>query len=214
MAKYYPAFLNLKGRPCMVVGGGAVAERKVKALLECGAAVSVVSPEITPRLRRRVDMGQIKLVERPYQENDYQGMYLLIAATDDMRLNRSIGREASNDGVLVNVVDDPAYCDFIAPSLVQRGDITFAISTGGGSPALARWLRTQIKTQFPSEYGRLAALLSQVRLQLKREGRRVSPGRWQRSIDKELLSLIKKRKLKEARLRLMASLTNGRAGSG
>lgn len=197
----------------MVVGGGVVAERKVKTLVECGAEVTVVSPEITPRLRRRLDKGQIEHLSREYREGDYQGMYLLIAATDDMKLNRSIGIEASKSGVLINAVDDPAYCDFIAPSVVQRGDITFAISTTGASPALARWLRSKIQTEYPSEYGRLATLLRQARLQLKREGRRVSPGRWQRSIDKELLALLKNRKSKEARRRLMASLTDGRTAA-
>ena len=210
MVKYYPAFLDLKDRPCMVVGGGVIAERKVKALLDCGAEVNIISPEITPRLRRRVEKGQVSYISRPYQERDCEGIYLLIAATDDMRLNRSVGMEARKAGAIVNVVDDPAYCDFIAPSLVRRGDITFAISTAGASPALARWLRTQIQTQFPSEFGRLATLLSQVRLQLKKEGRRISPSKWQQSIDQELLSLLKNHKQKEAKHRLLSSLTNSR----
>lgn len=190
-----------------------MAERKVKGLLDCGAGVTVVSPDLTPRLRRRVEKGQIKHLSRMYRDGDYQGMYLLITATDDRELNRSIGIEARKAGLLVNVVDDPDYCDFIAPSLVRRGDITFAISTGGGSPALARWLRRQIQTEFPPEYGRLATVLSQVRKQLRKEGRRVGPLRWQRSIDQELLALLKSRKQKEARLRLLASLTNGRGRS-
>ena len=187
-----------------------MAERKVKSLLDCGADVTVVSPEITPRLKRRAERGQVKHLSRQYQDKDYDGMYLLIAATDDMQLNRSTGIEARKAGVLVNVVDDPEYCDFIAPSLVRRGDITFAISTGGASPALARWLRREIQTNFPPHYARLATVLSQVRRQLREEGRRISPGRWQRSIDPELLSLLKKRHQREAKLRLLASLTNGR----
>ncbi len=213
MAKYYPAFLALEGKPCMVVGGGAVAERKVASLLGCGTHVTIVSPELTPRLRRRVEKGQVRHLPRQYRDKDHQGMYLLIVATDDMRLNRSIGIEARKAGVLVNVVDDPDYCDFIAPSLVRRGEITFAISTGGASPALARWLRREIQAHFPPHYSRLATLLRQVRRQLRREGRPVSPGRWQRAIDHELLSLLENRNRKEAKLRLLASLTDGRAGS-
>ncbi len=211
MSKYYPVFLDLKGRPCMVVGGGTIAERKVKTLLDSGAEVAVVSPEITPRLKGRVEKGQIKYISREYQDGDYQGMHILIAATDDMKLNRAIGIEASTNGALVNVVDDPEYCDFIAPSIFRRGEITLAISTGGASPALARWLRRDLQSNFPPEYVRLSTLLSQARRQLKREGLRVSPGRWQRSIDQELLSLLKEEKRKEAKRRLLHSLTNGRA---
>lgn len=213
MPRYYPAFLNLNGQPCLVVGGGAVAERKVKTLLDSGAHVTVISPQITPRLKRRVEKGQIKHLNRPYQQGDHQGMYLLIAATDDTKLNRTVGIEARKDGVLVNVVDDPTYCDFIAPSIVQQGNITFAISTGGGSPALSRWLRTRLQAQYTSEYGKLAALLAQVRLQLRKEGRRISATRWQKSIDQELISLLKMGRKKEARERLMASLTNNRIPS-
>ena len=213
MPRYYPAFLNLDGQPCLVVGGGPIAERKVKTLLDSNARVTLISPRITLRLKRRVEKGQVTYLDRPYRQGDHQGKYLLIAATDDMKLNRSIGIEARADGVLVNVVDDPDYCDFIAPSIVQRGDITFAISTGGGSPALSRWLRTRLQSEYPSEYGKLAALLAQVRLQLRKEGRRISAARWQKSIDRELISLLKKGRRREAKERLVTSLTNDRASS-
>ena len=214
MPKYYPAFLNLDGKPCTVIGGGPIAERKVKGLVEAGARVTVVSPRVTPRIERRTERGQIKQVSREYQASDCQGVYLLIAATDDMPLNRSIGIEARKAGAIVNVVDDPDYCDFVAPSIVRRGDITFAISTAGASPALARWLRRQIETQFPSEYGGLATVLAQVRKQLRQEGHKISPSRWQRSIDSKLLDLIKGRKRKEAKLRLLSFLRNGSSESG
>ena len=210
MAKYYPAFLNLEGRPCIVIGGGAIAERKVKGLLESGARVTVVSPNVTARLQRRIDKSQIDHIRREYRDRDYAGMYLLIAATDNMALNREIGIKAHESGLIVNVVDDPEYCDFVAPSIVRRGDITFAISTAGASPALARWLRRRIEIQYPPEYGSLASVLSQVRSQVRKEGRRISPSRWQKSIDQELLDLIKKRKRREARRHLLATLTDGR----
>ena len=213
MPKYYPAFLNVDGQPCLVVGGGPIAERKVKTLVGSNARVTLISPQLTSRLKRRVDKGQITYLDRPYEQGDHRGQYLLIAATDDMKLNRNIGIEARADGVLVNVVDDPDYCDFIAPSIVQRGDITFAISTGGGSPALSRWLRTRLQSEYPSEYGKLAALLAQVRVQLRKEGRRITAARWQKSIDLDLVSLLKKGRKKEARERLVASLTNKKPSS-
>ncbi len=210
MPTYYPAFLSLEDRPCLVVGGGPIAERKVKGLLEAGARVALVSPTVTPRLRRRIDKGQFKYSNREFRSSDLDGMYLLITATDDMPLNRRIGIEGRDRGLIVNVVDDPDYCDFIAPSIVRRGDITFAISTGGASPALARWLRRQIEEQFPPEYGGLAKVMAKVRLQVRGEGRKISPARWQKSIDDGFLSLVKQRKLAEARRRLLTALTGGR----
>ena len=207
MPSYYPAFLSIQDRPCLVVGGGQIAERKVKGLLDAEARITVVSPTVTPRLQRRIDKGQVTHLPREFQSSDLDGFYLLIAATDDMPLNRKVGIEGRNLGLIVNVVDDTPYCDFIAPSIVRRGDITFAISTGGASPALARWLRRQIEQQFPPEYSGLAKVMAKVRLQVRGEGHNVSPTRWQKSIDDGFLSLIKQRRLADARRYLFASLT-------
>ena len=107
MPVYYPAFLSIEGRPCLVVGGGQIAERKVKGLLEAGGKVTLVSPTVTPRLRRRIDKGQVEYFNREFQSSDMDGIYLLITATDDMPLNRRIGIEGRNLGLVVNVVDDP-----------------------------------------------------------------------------------------------------------
>lgn len=207
MPTYFPAFLSIEGRPCLVVGGGQIAERKVKTLLDAKARVTVVSPAVTPRLRRRIDKGQVEYYAREYVPSDLDGIYLLITATDNMPLNREIGMEGRSLGLIVNVVDDPDYCDFIAPSIVRRGDITFAISTGGASPALARWLRRQVEEHFPPEYSGLAKVMSRVRLQIRGEGHNISPARWQKSIDESFLSLIKQRKLAEARRHLFSALT-------
>ena len=213
MPTYYPAFLSIEDRPCLVVGGGQIAERKVKGLLDADARVTVVSPTVTPRLQRRIDKGQVTHFPREFRSSDLQGFYLLIAATDDMPLNRKVGIEGRNLGLIVNVVDDTPYCDFIAPSIVRRGDITFAISTGGASPALARWLRRQVEEHFPPEYSGLAKVMAKVRLQIRGEGHNVSPTRWQKSIDENFLSLIRQRKLADARRYLFASLTgNGKSG--
>lgn len=213
MPNYYPAFLSIADRPCLVVGGGQIAERKVKGLLDADARVTVVSPTVTPRLKRRIDKGQVVHFPREFQSSDLEGFYLLIATTDDMPLNRKVGIEGRNLGLIVNVVDDTPYCDFIAPSIVRRGDITFAISTGGTSPALARWLRRQVEQHFPPEYSGLAKVMSRVRLQVRSQGHKVNPARWQKSIDDGFLSLVRQRRLAEARRYLFASLTgNGKAG--
>lgn len=214
MPSYYPAFLSIEDRPCLVVGGGQIAERKVKGLLDADARVTVVSPTVTPRLRRRIDKGQVTHLPREFQSSDLEGFYLLIAATDDMPLNREVGIEGRNLGLIVNVVDDTPYCDFIAPSIVRRGDITFAISTGGASPALARWLRRQVEQHFPPEYSGLAKVMSRVRLQVRGGGHNVSPARWQKSIDDSFLSLIRQRRLAEARRYLFESLTGKKKAGG
>ena len=213
MPSYYPAFLSIQDRPCLVVGGGQIAERKVKGLLEADARVTVVSPTVTPRLKRLIDKGQVTHLPREFQSSDLDGFYILIAATDDMPLNRKVGIEGRNLGLIVNVVDDTPYCDFIAPSIVRRGDITFAMSTGGASPALARWLRRQVEEKFPREYSGLAKVMAKVRLQVRGEGHNVSPARWQKSIDDDFLSLIKQRRLADARRYLFASLTRNSSAS-
>ena len=213
MPVYYPAFLSIEGRPCLVVGGGQIAERKVKGLLDAGARVTLVSPTVTPRLQRRIDKGQVEYFDREFQSSDFDGMYLLITATDDMPLNREIGIEGRKLGLVVNVVDDPDYCDFIAPSIVRRGEITFAISTAGASPALARWLRHQIEEQFPPSYAGLARVMAKVRIQVRGGGHTVSAARWQKSIDESFLSLVKQRRLAEARRHLFAALTGGRSAA-
>jgi len=210
MTNYYPAFLTVKDRKCVIVGGGSVAQRKAKSLLDCGARVTVISPQVSPSLQRIIEAGKAVHLKREYQLGDSRGAFLLIAATDDRELNRQIGQEARKDGALVNVVDDPEYCDFIAPSIMRRGDITFAISTAGRSPALARRIREQLQRQFPKEYAQLATLLSEVREELKRNGEKVSPRRWQLAIDSALLQLLKEGRKKEAKIRLMSSLRNGK----
>jgi precorrin-2 dehydrogenase/sirohydrochlorin ferrochelatase len=138
---YYPIFLNLEGRKAVVVGGGRVAERKVLSLIESHAAVTVISPSLTERLRKEKSLKTIRHKSRRFRKGDLEGAFLVIAATDSQETNRSVSREAS---CLVNVVDVPSECNFIAPSVVKRGPLTFAISTGGISPAMSKSLRKEI----------------------------------------------------------------------
>ncbi len=146
--KYYPVFLDLKGRRAVVVGGGRVAERKVAALLAAGAAVTVVSPTLTERLRKEVTLRTIRHVPRGFKKNDLEGAFLTIAATDSPEINREVAALAP---ALVNVVDVPTECNFIAPSVVARGDLTIAISTGGTSPALAKTVRKELEGIYGNE---------------------------------------------------------------
>ena len=165
--KYYTICLvGLPSRQTIVIGGGAVAARKVEGLLEAGAQVKVISPQITPELQQMADSGHVEVLPRPYLEGDLENAYLAIAATDDPAVNRSVWAEAERRGCLVNVVDDPQHSNFILPAVVRRGEISLAISTGGNSPALARRLRERIEHEIGPEYGVLAELLGELRPEL------------------------------------------------
>src|SRR5688572_2257075 len=137
MTAFYPIFLNLTGRPCTVIGGGTVATQKVDRLLDARARVTVISPNVSPHLEQLAVDGAIILIRRPYQPGDLAGTFLAIAAPDDPQDNHAIWLEAAREDVLLNAVDDPPHCHFIAPAILQRGDLTVAVSTGGKSPALA-----------------------------------------------------------------------------
>jgi siroheme synthase-like protein len=206
---YYPMFLEMKGRRCLVVGGGQVAARKVEGLLAAGAAVGVVSPSLEGDLSKLKSERRIQHVARQYQRGDLKGYMVVIAATDDAATNERVALDARQSGVLVNVVDEPALCDFIVPSVIRRGEVVLAISTGGLSPALARWLRQELETYVSEDFERLAQLLADVRVELRERGVTVAAEAWQRSIDARLLELIADGRFDEARARLLTSLGAG-----
>lgn len=161
--KYYPVNLDIRRQTCLVVGGGAVGTRKVKTLLDCGAAVTVVSPEVTNPLSALAEENRISLKQRPYQASDLDGVFLVIGATDNMDLNRTIHDDARKRGKLCNIADQPDLCNFTLPSIIERGDLIIAISTSGKSPAFARRLRKQLSAQFGPEYAEFLKLMGAVR---------------------------------------------------
>jgi precorrin-2 dehydrogenase / sirohydrochlorin ferrochelatase len=163
LAMFYPVFLELNGRPVLVVGGGNVAERKVQSLLDAGASVTVVSPEVTPLLQEQGAQGKIRLHLRRVAELDFEGVMFAISATDDPSTQKEVARWAASRKVLVNTVDQPALCDFIVPAVVRRGDVTVAISTSGSSPALAAELRGRIEGVITENVSRTATLLGSIR---------------------------------------------------
>ncbi len=196
-SSYYPVFLDIAGKKCVVVGGGEVALRKVNTLLDNGANVEVISPELCPELAAK---GQINVTKRAYQPGDLTGAFLAIVATDNRETNHQIAREGRSRGVLVNVVDDAEYSDFILPSLVQRGDIAIAISTAGKSPALARKLRTRLEKEYGEEYAVLVRVIDEIRSEIKQRGIVIDAETWQDALDLDLLSgLIKKGQTEKAR---------------
>ncbi|MGH7896847.1 MAG: precorrin-2 dehydrogenase/sirohydrochlorin ferrochelatase family protein, partial [Candidatus Binatia bacterium] len=149
---YYPAFLHLEGRPCLVVGGGEVAASKIAGLLRAGAEVTVVAPEIDESVRRQVTVGRVVYHERRYREGDLRGMRLAVAATDDPATNRRVAADAEREGILLNVVDAPALSTFIAPAVLERGALQIAVSTSGTAPAFASGLRDRLGDQIGPEY--------------------------------------------------------------
>ena len=210
MPQYYPVFLDLKGRRCVIVGGGEIAERKIAGLLECGAGITMVSPQVTPGIRARAEAGDIRWEAREYVDGDLKGAFLAIASTDDESVNRAVHEEASRDGIVLNVVDRTALCSFIAPAVVRRGEVTVALSTGGASPALARKLRETLEKSEVLEYASLAGVLSSARAEIKRRRVAVHPDRWQECIDEELLALVRGGRSDEALARLLDMLVDGR----
>lgn len=190
MPTYYPVFLDLNEKLCVVIGGGDVAERKVNGLLGSGASVTVVSPIMTLGLESLVEDRLINWKSREYMTGDLKGSFLAIAATDHEEVNQSVAEEASGLGILLNVADVTSLCNFIAPSVVQRGEVTVAISTGGASPALARKLRQTLESSELLAYAELATILAQAREEMKRRGIQVTPDRWQRCINSHLVDLV------------------------
>jgi precorrin-2 dehydrogenase/sirohydrochlorin ferrochelatase len=161
--KLFPMFLKLSARPCLVVGAGAIAESKIASLLEAGGLVRVVAPEATPQVRSWAQSNTLEWRQRPFQPDDLERMFLVIAATSSTALHERIFEEAARRGVLCNIVDVPPLCDFYYPSVVQRGALQIAISTAGESPALAQRLRKQLEDQFGPEYEQWLAQLGEAR---------------------------------------------------
>jgi len=208
MPAYYPVFLNLEGKRCVIIGGGIIAERKISKLKETGAQVTIISPDATPTIQKMAKKGVVEWTARKYQTGDLEGAFLGIAATDVRQVNQQIFQEAEELGVVLNVVDDAELCAFIAPSIVERGPVTVAISTGGASPALARKLREAIAEAPALEWADLANVLSKARKQIKKRGVAVDPQRWQCCLTPDLLSLAQAGKDEQALEQIMSTLLN------
>jgi precorrin-2 dehydrogenase/sirohydrochlorin ferrochelatase len=164
---YYPLFLDIAGKLCVVLGGGKIAERKVSTLLKFKARVKLISPTITKSLFKRAESGKIEFVERGYREGDLEGAALVFAATDRKEVNLRIKREADAKGLPINIVNDPQSCEFLVPSIVQKGPITVAISTSGSLPLLSKKLRQEIDDYLTDDYIKYADMIGKFRKTLK-----------------------------------------------
>jgi precorrin-2 dehydrogenase/sirohydrochlorin ferrochelatase len=206
-SSYYPVFLNIRGKKCVVVGGGEVALRKVKALLDAGADVKVISPVLCLELTNLAETKIIFIEKRLFQPGDLEGAFLTVTAVDNNRDNLEVANEARRTGVLVNVVDDPSNSDFIVPSCLRRGEVTIAISTAGRSPALARKIRSRLEDYFGDEYAALALLVDEVRMEIRGRGIKVNGEDWQKALDLDLLiNLLKNNDREKAKNLLLNNL--------
>ena len=191
MPEYYPVYLNLAGKRCVILGGGTIAQGKLAALRDAGANITVISPQSTDGIKRAAQRGHITLLQREYQPGDLESAFIAVAATNVWHVNRQIYEEAEERGVLLNVVDDPDQCTFIAPSIVRRDPITLAISTGGASPALARKMRETLSEDKVLQWADLADVLAQARRVIKERRTVIDPTRWQCVITEDLLEMAR-----------------------
>jgi len=203
--RYYPLFLDIFRRRCVVVGGGKVAERKIERLLACGARVEVVGKILTPALAALKVNGRIVHHETDYEEALIRGAFLVIGATDNDVVNGRIAGDARALGILVNIVDEPARCDFILPSVVERGDLSIAVSTGGKSPALAKKLRMELDALYGPEYAILLEIMGKLREKMIAEGRPSAENRerFEAVVNSEILDHIRAERWKEVKALIM-----------
>jgi precorrin-2 dehydrogenase/sirohydrochlorin ferrochelatase len=209
--KYYPAYLDIRNRRCLVVGGGGVGTRKVKTLLDCGARVTIISPQASGQLIKLADNEHVSITKRSYQPGDLEGMFLVIGATDDERINRQISRDAEKRGMLCNIADRPEICNFILPSIVHRGDLTISISTAGRSPAMAKKLRQDLEKQYGEEYADFLRLMGAIRQKLLGQAHEPEAHKslFEQLINHGLLNLIRENRIEKIDSLLQAVLGEG-----
>jgi precorrin-2 dehydrogenase len=200
--KYYPVYLNLKGHPVLLVGAGEVALQKLRSLLAAGARVHVVSPEALPEIRELARDGKIKWSARPYKMADTVGVRLIIAATNDARLQQKVVQAARRRGIWANVVDVPALCDFIAPAVFGRGDIQIAISTGGAAPALAKHLRRKLESIIGPEYEEFVDVVQKLRPDILKLPEEKRHSLWERIVSDDFFQEIRTGGMAAAETRL------------
>jgi precorrin-2 dehydrogenase / sirohydrochlorin ferrochelatase len=190
--KYYPIFMDIKNKSCLVVGGGRVGVRKAITLDKCGAKVKVISNRFSSGCNN-LKTTSIDFKTKEYESSDVKGMFFVFAATDNNDLNQKIKNQASKSGILCNIADSPDKSDFILPSIVDRGDLVIAISTSGASPAMAKKIRQDLEQNFGSEYAIFLTLMGRIRKKLLSSGHAPDDHKqiFDTLIKKGILNLIK-----------------------
>ncbi|HLT70422.1 MAG TPA: bifunctional precorrin-2 dehydrogenase/sirohydrochlorin ferrochelatase [Acidimicrobiales bacterium] len=200
----YPVNLRLAGRPCLVVGGGAVALGKVQGLLEAGADVTVVAPEVDERIAA---LG-VRVERRPYRPGEAAGYRFVVSATGDPAVNQQVLDDGEAAGVWVNSADDPDRCSAVLPARHRQGRLLVTVSTGGHSPAVASWLRRRLAEEIGPAYDALVGLVGEVRDEVRARGVPTERLDWQGALDSGILELVRAGRLAEAKERLRACLSS------
>ena len=211
MMRYYPVNLDVQNRECLVVGGGSVGERKIKTLLECGARVTVITTRANERIQVLSSEGHIDLKTRGYESSDLEGKFLVVGATDTEEVNEKISKDAASRGLLCNIADRPAACNFVLPAVLQQGNLVIAVSTSNKSPAVARWVRRTLEKEFGPEYATLLNLMGAIRQSFLSTGKSPEAHKrtFERLLDKGLLDMIRDNRIKD-----VDSLLNHVLGKG
>ena len=209
--RYYPINIDITDKKCVVLGGGEVAERKVESLLRCKGRVTVISPDLTLRLKELLSHSKIQHVCRAYQRGDFEGAFLVFGATSDSKVNSDANQEAIKRGILVNIVDKPEICNFIVPSVVDRDDLVITISTSGKSPALAKKIRGELEASYGEEYSIFLTIMGAVREKLLRTSNDSEKNRiiFYRLVDSNILDFLKEGEKKKVDSILLETLSKG-----
>lgn len=163
MAKYYPIMLNIENKTCLIVGGGEIAYRKTLELIEYGASITLVSPSVNKDIKLLLENKSINYIQDRYDKVYLENVYIVIASTNDSKVNNEVFRDCTEKRILVNVVDEPKNCSFIVPSKIRRGDLTISISTNGKSPTLCRYIREELEKKYDEDYALYLDILGDVR---------------------------------------------------
>lgn len=204
----YPINVDLRNRPCLVIGGGTVSERKVTRLLDEGAVVTIIAPTATDTLKDRAASGILTWKAKKYERGDEKPFFLIICATDDESVSRMASQAAEDAGKLINVCDVPELCSFTLPAIVRQGDLQLAISTNGKGPAFSRWLRQKLEQQFDDRYSRWLDEVARVR-SAAREALPSSKDRhafWRTALSDDIMDLVEAKDIDEAGRRLFQKL--------
>jgi precorrin-2 dehydrogenase/sirohydrochlorin ferrochelatase len=204
--RYYPVFLDIAGKPVVVIGGGLIARQKMEGLMKAGAAITVISPQLNDDMSLLASEGRFRHEKRDYQPGDLEGYTIAFVATDDRAINATVAAEGKERGVMVNAVDDTPNCDFVMPAIVTRGELILAVSTSGTSPAMARKMREELEEFLTEDYVLMLELAAEVRAELREQDVLVTPDIWNEALDNELRKMLREGRREEAKERLTRSL--------
>jgi uroporphyrin-III C-methyltransferase/precorrin-2 dehydrogenase/sirohydrochlorin ferrochelatase len=205
---YFPLFINLKNKPCLVVGAGEIAARKIELLAKAGADITVIAPEISSQVSQLKNTYDLNIIQRSFTADDIHRQRLIISATNQKNINKLVTTTAEEHNIPVNVVDNPSLCSFIVPAIIDRSPIVAAISSGGASPVLTRLLRAKIESLIPPAFGRLAQLAEKYRGLVKEHINPPSERRifWEKTLQGSIAELFYSGKETEAEARLLTHI--------